>query len=217
MRGVSKSNAGILAIACVIFAGCQKINLEKTVDLDTQEAKAPFIVDGPARDQDVTVTVTPEKGTPVDVYVVLEKDSAAALADMTSQRPPMNTLASRTKIDGEAKLTAKVPAKNAYAVIVGNANKNTKAGIKVEGHRRCKNGCDEASGAGSCRLADRRRPSDSPILQEKLVTEGLNPLVMCRVARNQSEALLKRSSGNHGVDAANRLPRTLQVAVNSTG
>ncbi len=132
MKHVMQPLACLLVSAFLACAGCQRINMEKTVDLDTQEAKAPFIVDAPSRDQDVTVIVTPEKGTPVDVYVVQEKDSAAALADLTNQRPPKNSLASLTKVASEGKVTAKVPSKNAYAVIVGNSSKPTKVGIRLE-------------------------------------------------------------------------------------
>jgi hypothetical protein len=66
------------------------------------------------------------------VYILLEKDRAAAEQAMQASQVPKNTLAGKQKIESETTVTAKVPAKSEYAVVVGGAAKSTKVTLKLE-------------------------------------------------------------------------------------
>jgi len=129
------------AAAALAAPGCQRVNQQKTVSLAPGEVVAPFIVDAPATSQTVSVTVTPS-GAPVDVYVVLEKDREAAQQELEkavmargvgapkegAAQSVKNSLGGQANIDKETTVTGTVPAKNAYAVIVGNPGKTTSVG-----------------------------------------------------------------------------------------
>lgn len=116
----------------LILGGCQRVSSAKTETVEAGVVKAPFIIDPPDREKTVTVTVQPEAGTPVDVYVILGKDFDAVSNDMQAGKEPKNPLGGRKQIDKEAVITAKVPAKNEYAVVVGNAKKTTKVTLKLD-------------------------------------------------------------------------------------
>src|SRR5437660_1124695 len=106
---------GALALMLAASCGCQRVKQEKTIEVAPGDVVAPFIVDAPSADQEVTVKIKAEKGAPVDVYVVLEKERPAASEDITNNRAPKNALAGQRGVE-DAALTARVPAKNEYAV-----------------------------------------------------------------------------------------------------
>ncbi len=134
MRIATRNFLGTVAAASLLVLGCsQRVNSEKTLEMEPGDVNVPFIVDAPRRDQAVTVTVRPESGAPVDVFVVLDAERPAAMDDLGKNRPPKNTLASQQKLEKETVLTATVPGGNNYAVIVRNTKKSTKVGIKLEG------------------------------------------------------------------------------------
>lgn len=125
----------LAALICFLMftVGCQRVSQQKTEALEAMEVKAPFIVDGPSSEQNVTVAVSPEKGSPVDVFIVLEKDRQAVTDDLQNGREPKKTLGGQRKIENDTTVTAKVPAKSEYAVIVGNSRKATKVTLKLDG------------------------------------------------------------------------------------
>jgi hypothetical protein len=110
--------------------GCQKLDYSKTFDLQSSEVHE-LIVDPPSRDQTVKI-VANSKGVPISVYLVLEKDAAAAKnALMNHRKPDLSTvLASKDKAE-EVTIEGRVPAKNGYVVLVGGANKPTKVDLKI--------------------------------------------------------------------------------------
>jgi hypothetical protein len=121
----------LLALGLAV-AGCQRVNQQKTEKLGPGDVVAPFIVDAPSRNQEVTVTVSPN-GAAVDVYIVLEKDRAAAEQALQERQAPKDVLAGKQKVDKETTLTATVPAKNAYAVLLGNTTKEATVAITLKG------------------------------------------------------------------------------------
>lgn len=89
-------------------------------------------VEAPVRDQKVTLTLLPEKGSPVDLFLCLEKDSAEAFAYFIGGRQPERPLISRLNVDEEVVLTTTVPAGQPYVVMVYNRTKETTVSVKLE-------------------------------------------------------------------------------------
>lgn len=126
-----RSAAYLFFLVAFAVTGCQKVNLQKTVELSPLDVVAPFIVDAPSSNQSIAVVVS-SSAAPVDVFVVLEKDRDAAEKALANGGTPKDALASQLKVKNETTLTATVPAKNAYAVIVGNANVTTKVSLHIK-------------------------------------------------------------------------------------
>lgn len=134
MRIAPRSFVGAILLVSLVSWGCgQRVNSENTLEMEPGDVNVPFIVDAPSRDQEVTVTVKPETDAPVDVFILVDSERPNAMDELGKNRPPKNTLKSQQKVDKETVLTATIPAKNKYAVIVRNTKKSTKVGIKLEG------------------------------------------------------------------------------------
>ncbi len=114
-----------LALALAALAGCQRLNYKKTFNLDIGESpEAEFGIDGPAREQKITVQVTADE--PVKVYVFLEEDAQAARDAIDKFNKPAQALAGKEN-EKEVSLEATIPAKKGYFVYVGLGNKVRKA------------------------------------------------------------------------------------------
>jgi hypothetical protein len=98
--------------------------------LDATEYKS-LEFDAPARDQKVAVTVI-ASGSPVDVYLVLQKDQAAAEKALTLQKHLGIALARKEQTEN-ATLEAIIPARNAFAVLISGARKACEVTVKVTG------------------------------------------------------------------------------------
>ena len=115
----------------VLAAGCQApLNFEKTVQLGAGDVQA-FPVDAPRREQKVSVAVT-SSNSPLDVYIVLEKDQEATKQALLAYRKPASVLAGMEKTQ-EARLEATIPARNAFVVMLGGATKDTSVKLKLTG------------------------------------------------------------------------------------
>jgi hypothetical protein len=117
--------------ASVFFlAGCQRLDYEKTFAMEAGDVQM-CPVDAPRSEQKVMVTVT-STATPVDVYVVLEKDQEDAVKAIHDYKKPANPLASAAKTT-KAELETTVPAKTPYVVILSGAVKSTEVTLKITG------------------------------------------------------------------------------------
>lgn len=117
-------------LALFLMSGCAKVNEQRTLTVAPGEIKAPVIVDGPARDQNLTVTVNCA-AAPVDVYIALESEAV----DKGEARIPKSSLKSQMAVQGEATLTALIPAKSAYAVVLAvpeSSKRQALVTLKVE-------------------------------------------------------------------------------------
>jgi hypothetical protein len=120
-----------LAILLVALPGCgQRLNYDTTVDLREAEVQS-LTVDAPKKEQKVTITVS-SAGSPIDVYVVLDKDKEAGKQALLDYKKPTGSLAGKTKTQ-DATLEATIPAKTEFAVLLGGANKSTRVTVKVSG------------------------------------------------------------------------------------
>lgn len=121
-----------LGVLCTLLvaSGCQKVNEQRTMKLEPGDTKAVQI-GGPDREQQVTVTVN-VSGSPVDVYVALDKE---AVNQSGEAQVPKNALSKEMKVQGDKTLSAKIPAKSAYAVVVNNppGGKEANISLKIEG------------------------------------------------------------------------------------
>jgi hypothetical protein len=123
MRSAIRMPMFVCLAALMTMAGCQKVAVEKTYTVGPGEVKT-LIVDGPSREQEVTVTVTAT--SPVDVYIAAEKDVNDANDKVSA---PKASFGSKKGIEKDT-VTAKVPAKAAYGVILLGTPK-TKTGTNV--------------------------------------------------------------------------------------
>jgi hypothetical protein len=112
----------------LLAAGCQRVNVEHTVQVEPEQVKA-ITIDPPRGDQKVSVTAS-SPGVPVSVYLVLEKDRQAAIGALENYKTPANVLASKEKVE-QATLEATVPAKNGYAILL-TASGGKKADVKLK-------------------------------------------------------------------------------------
>ena len=120
-----------LVIACLALTltGCNKaLNYEKTIAIGPGEIKS-FPVDAPRQNQKVTVTFN-SSATPVDVYVVLEKDLELASKAIQNYKKPGAVL-NKLEKSKEGSVSADIPAKAAFQVIVAGAVKDTSVEVKI--------------------------------------------------------------------------------------
>ncbi|SRR6266404_876944 len=131
MRTIRGLRCSLLAILLLVLPGCgQKLDYETAVELDEGQVQLIFI-DPPKKEQKVSVTVT-SSGSPIDVYVVLDKDKEAGKQALLDRKKPTGSLASKTKTQN-ATLEATIPANTGFAILLGGANKNSRVTAKVTG------------------------------------------------------------------------------------
>lgn len=132
MRSTFKLAFGLPAFTLFLIVGCQKVNYDRTVQVEPGDVQV-VMIDPPRSAQKVSV-VASSPGTPVDVYVVLEKDQEEAKQSLLSGKSPAKDklLANKQKAE-EATLEATVPAKNGFAVLVSGAKKSTQVKLKITG------------------------------------------------------------------------------------
>jgi hypothetical protein len=131
MRNMLCLRRSLLAIVLLALPGCgQKLDYETTVDLDEGQVQS-IAIDAPKREQKVSVTVT-SSGSPIDVYVALDKDKEAGKQALLDRQKPAQSLAHKVKTQ-EANLEATIPANTGFAILLGGANKNSRVSVKVTG------------------------------------------------------------------------------------
>jgi hypothetical protein len=133
MCQLSRAGLCLLAVGFLAALGCRGsvLNDERTVSVEPGAVKA-VIIDGPVKDQKVTVAVN-SPGAPVTVCVVLEKDRKAAEEALTQGKVPAGVLASKEKAE-EATVETMVSAKNEFAVVLNNVSgKAAQVKLKITG------------------------------------------------------------------------------------
>jgi hypothetical protein len=117
-------------LAVLLAPACQRLNYEKSFEIDADDVQA-VLIDPPRSDQKVSISVS-ATGSPVDVYVVLEKDKPAAMKRLKDFQKPENTLAAKEKVQSDT-LEATVPAKSGFVVLLANAKKTAQVQLKITG------------------------------------------------------------------------------------
>jgi hypothetical protein len=131
MQTILRLRRPLLAALLLVVAGCgQKLNYDTTVQLGDGEVQS-LSIEPPKREQKVSVTVT-SSGSPIDVYIVLDKDKEAAKQALLDRKKPAEALASKVKTQ-DATLEATIAANTGFAVLLGGANKNAQVKVKVTG------------------------------------------------------------------------------------
>jgi hypothetical protein len=120
----------LLVALLLVLPGCQKLNYETTVQLGDGDVQL-VLVDPPRSEQKVHITAA-SSGSPVDVYVVLDKDKEAAKQALLDGKKPAAVLVSETKTR-DASLEATIPAKSGFAILLGGASKSSEVKVKVTG------------------------------------------------------------------------------------
>jgi len=122
--------AGLLSAA-----GCQKLNVEKTVNVPMGITQEAFSVDPPRSQQKVTVTIEPQSAS-VSAYVVkTEEKDAVDKALFNDKEPPASAVLGSRISTGEPEtysFDATVPAKQGvHHPAQGQQKKSTDVKIKV--------------------------------------------------------------------------------------
>jgi hypothetical protein len=130
MRPATRLAWGLL---CAAFAlgGCQRLSIEHKVALSGVEPKQ-LDVDAPRYEQKVTVEVD-SPGVPVFVYVVKTEDAEEAFRALVKEKEPQNALAGTQEKSEKVSLTATIPPKTAYSVLLRGVGGLGEATIRIKG------------------------------------------------------------------------------------
>jgi hypothetical protein len=131
MRTVNVLFAVILAGLLLVQSGCQRLNVEKTITLIPGDTQA-VLVDGPARDQQVEVTIS-SPGVPISAYLVYEKDREKVGQGLGVAVKTSPEILDRVEKKEDITLTYKIAAKQNFAVVMTEANKKTEVKVKIVG------------------------------------------------------------------------------------
>jgi hypothetical protein len=132
----------LLALACfaglLSAAGCQKLNVEKTINVPMGITQEAFSVDPPRSQQKVTVTIEPQSASVSAYLVKTEEKEAVDRALFNDKEPPASGVLGSRISTGDSPETysfdATVPAKQGYTILLkGNKKKSTDVKIKVVG------------------------------------------------------------------------------------
>ena len=116
MRSLTRVLAFVCLFALLSMAGCQKLEVEKTYKMSPGQIQI-MEIDPPKRDQDVSVAITATG--PLDVYIAKDTDAREANEKIAA---PKNPLGAKQGIEKDT-VTAKVPAKTGYGIVLLNAKK----------------------------------------------------------------------------------------------
>jgi hypothetical protein len=129
MRRAARLACGLL-VCLALAPGCQRLNDERTVQVGAGEAyKVEF--DPPRSEQQVTVTLT-SPGVPISAYLVKREDSAQAMDAALGGKAPASALDGKEKGE-EITLSATIPAKTGFAVVIKGGSKKAEVKIKTVG------------------------------------------------------------------------------------
>ena len=121
----------LLATTLLLLPACgQKLDYESTLQVDDAQVQS-ISVDPPKKEQKVNVVVT-SSASPVDVYVVLEKDKEAGKQSLLNGNKPAESLTGKLKTQ-DTTLEATIPANTGFAILLGGASKSTQVKVKVTG------------------------------------------------------------------------------------
>jgi hypothetical protein len=117
--------------------GCQKLNVEKTVNVQMGIPQEAFTVDPPRYQQKVTVTVEPQAAS-VSAYLIKSEEKDAVEKALQSDKDPPDAAVLGSRISkGDTEIysfDATVPAKQGYTLMLkGNKKKSTDVKIKLVG------------------------------------------------------------------------------------
>ena len=129
MKAYSRELCFVIAGLALAFTGCNKaLNYEKTVTIGPGVVQS-FPVEAPRQNQKVTVTFK-SSAAPVDVYIVLEKDADLVSKDLLNFKKPEAVL-NKLEKSKEGSVSADIPAKAAFQVIVAGSTKDTSVEVKI--------------------------------------------------------------------------------------
>src|SRR6266849_9342393 len=130
MRCLIQKLSWLCALSLLAQAGCaKKLNDDRIVQVEPAEEKL-IIADPASRDQSVTVTWNAD-GTPIDIYLFLEKDQKAASQAVTLGKTS-GLLSSQTKAD-RGVLKVRVPSGEKLVVML-TTSKQASVRVHISGN-----------------------------------------------------------------------------------
>jgi hypothetical protein len=130
MRPANRLAWGLLC-ATVALGGCGGLSIEQKVTLNPVEPKQ-LDIDAPRSEQKVKVEVD-APGVPVLVYVVKTEDAEEAFKALIREKEPANTLAGTTEPSEKVSLTATIPAKTPFSVLLRGVGTKGEATVRIKG------------------------------------------------------------------------------------
>lgn len=128
MRGILLLVAGLVA-GLLSLSGCAKLNIEKTLEVQSLGDTVRWPIDGIKSGQKITVSLT-VTGGPVDAYLFLEKDEKAAEEAIFAKKEDKSLiLAGKRDVSGEAQLEATLPAAGPAVLFLSGKKATVKAKV----------------------------------------------------------------------------------------
>ena len=119
----------VVAFALLTVAGCQRLNVEKTVDVDPAEIKGT-VIDGPKSEQKIKVEFN-STASPINVHVVLGKDDSKVIEELFKPAPKLD-IRGKAEKSQSGTVEATIPAGQDYGVYLSGAKKKTQVSLKIK-------------------------------------------------------------------------------------
>jgi hypothetical protein len=129
MRTCTRLGFCLLMMALIVAVGCQKLNVKRTIHINPGDVQ-DVIIDGPRSEQKINVGIT--SSAPIDVYVILSAEEQAVKSKLLAGQKPDDSkvLDKALKVDS-ANLTATIPAKNEFRIMLTGAKKPADVDVKI--------------------------------------------------------------------------------------
>lgn len=119
-------------VMVLLLTGCpkSKIHQERTFSVDAGDSYQ-LQIDAPTGNQKIAVSVSSKEST-VNVYIVLDDQITGNKDDVDPAKLPATAILGSEKSVKDAVVSASIPAKKAYRIIVTGATKKTNVTVKVD-------------------------------------------------------------------------------------
>lgn len=130
MRICTRVGFGLLIVSLTVAVGCQRLNVKRSIHVDPGTEVQEVIIDGPRSEQKVNVGIT--STAPIDVYVILSAEDQAVKSKLLSgSKPDSNKVLDKALKVDNANLSAIIPAKNEFRILLTGAKKPADVDVKV--------------------------------------------------------------------------------------
>jgi hypothetical protein len=131
MRTVKLSWAAVVAGLLLTQAGCQRLNVNRTIELGVGETHH-VLIDPPKFQQKVEVTVS-SPGVPISAYLLYEEDKDTALKKLDKGEKNIKEILDRKEKAEDIVLSATIEANKGFDVMLVGGPKPTKVRVKIVG------------------------------------------------------------------------------------
>lgn len=117
-----------MGILSLVLAGCSKLDHESNFELESLASRSIHI-SAPTYEQKIKLTYSSSE-VPVGVWIILDKDIPGDKEEFDPETLKSGVIA-KEKDKKEGVITATIPAKENYTIVVSRATKKTQVKIKL--------------------------------------------------------------------------------------